>query len=498
MLVPPMWSSLLLAAALSPPVGGAHEFDLRALESARQDTRTRSSGGSEAAGSDQAAQDDSAADFPPGIVARTEGLAPVTSDELDETLLWRHALTQPGRASLRQLLEVRVLDALATERKIVVSAADLNARFATLDAEARQSGQAGGLEAFLTESGVPREQFREYLRLAIVHERLTRSALGLGLDAPVTPEHQEEWLAGELERRPYTEEPFPYTDGVVARSGDVVIPRGDYITHVRGQIEAEVLRETCYLMLLERGVQKRVPDLSEEGIALALDAELGRRRVEAGEDPRYQGVNYEQLLQAKGLSPEALRRDPAIRAAALAHWFIDRQHTDESLRALYAAERDWFDGLFGEGVACSAMLLNALERPNEMVPRSFEQADARLVELKGQIEGPADFERITRQLSEDRATRERGGALGIATRGNPQIPSAIREAIFEHLDSHPGDVTGTVLGPLRLANGSVLVLLGARRAAPTWDGMREHVHRELRRRFLEECLERKGVRTKFD
>ena len=437
-------------------------------------------------------------DLPEGAVAAAEGLAPVTLVELDEVLLWRHARTQSGRSALRQLLEVRVLDALAKERKIEVTQAELNARFAELDADARASGQEGGLEAFIDESGVSRTQFREFLRLAIVHERLTRAALGLAASAAVTPEQQETWLAGELERRGYTEEPFPYADGVVARSGDVAVPRADYVAHMRGQIEPDVLEETAYLMLLERAVRRRLPDLSSEGVEKAVEAELARRRVESNEDPRYKGVTYEQLLEAKGLSVEALRRDPAIRAAALAHMFVDRAHDEASLRAVYEAERSWFDGLFGEGVEVRALMLNATERPNELLRRTFEEADARLRDLKRQIESPADFERLVKDLSEDRGTRERGGLLGLVTRGNPQVPKALVEAVFEHLDARPGeDVSGAVLGPLRISGGSVLAQLGNRRPTPTWDTMREHVHRELRRRFLEECLSRKAVRSLF-
>lgn len=436
-------------------------------------------------------------ELPPGVAATADGLAPVTAAELDEVLLWRHALTQPGRAALRQLLEVRVLDALAKERGVVVSDADLNARFAELDQDAKEAGQAGGLEQFLAESGVAREQFREYLRLAIVHERLTRAALGLPKDAAVTSEQQEAWLNGELEKRPYAEEPFPYAGGVVARSGDVAIAREDYIEHIRGQVEGEVLRETCYLMLLERAVRVRLPDLSDDGVTRALDEELARRRVEAGDDPRYKGITYEQLLEAKGLSLEALRRDPAIRSAALAHLFVDRAHDEAALRKVYEDEREWFDGLFGPGVEVRALMLNATERPNELLRRSFEEADARLVELKRQVESPADFERLVQEVSDDRATREKGGMLGTVTRGNVQLPESLRREIFAHLDAHAGDVAGTVLGPFRLPGGSVLLMLGARRPAPTWDGMREHVHRELRRRFLESCLQRKAVKSLF-
>jgi hypothetical protein len=40
--------------------------------------------------------------------------------------------------------------------------------------------------------------------------------------------------------------------------------------------------------------------------------------------------------------------------------------------------------------------------------------------------------------------------------------------------------------------------IGATRPAPGWDVMRAEVHRELRRRFLEEALPRESVVTYLD
>jgi len=66
------------------------------------------------------------------------------------------------------------------------------------------------------------------------------------------------------------------------------------------------------------------------------------------------------------------------------------------------------------------------------------------------------------------------------------------------LDRESGDVVGRVLGPLRIQGGVVLVQLGERRAVPSWDDMSAHVHRELRRRFLDELLQPSQVATWLD
>ena len=449
---------------------------------------------------------------PEGIVARGigsgAGLGVVTEEELDEVVLWRHGKTQAGEATLRQILDVRVLEHLARERGLEVDDVELNARFAELDAEARASGQVGGLTAYLEESGVDLATFRDYLRLSILHERLTRNALGLADDAPLTAEQQETWLRGEHEKRGFERGEFPFENGVVATSGEIQITRDEYVTQLRASLDPADLAETCFLILLERSVAERMPDLGPDGVEAALDQEIDRRRAEAAADPRYQGVAFEQLLEAKGLSIEAMRRDPAIRSAALAHVFVNRANDDEALRGAYEAERDFFDGLFGEGVEVRALMLAAAERANELQPRTYEQADRRLLELRRQVEGPEDFVRLVQELSEDRNTRENGGLIGVVTRGMVNLPEAIRAAVFDHLADREGSVAGNILGPVHIQGGSVLLMLGKRRPAPSWqgrdlpngarvDGMRDHVHRELRRRFLEDALPRGSVQTIF-
>ena len=195
------------------------------------------------------------------------------------------------------------------------------------------------------------------------------------------------------------------------------------------------------------------------------------------------------------LATAGLRNDPAIRVAALAHLWIDRSHTEEDLRAVYAAERELFDGRYGSGVEARVLLLNAARYKNDLNPRTFEEAEAELEELRGRIDAPEDFERLAREHSEDPRTRASGGSIGVVAAGSPGVPAELREAIFAALEEHPGDVDGMLLGPLRLQGGCVLVQLGERRPAPTWEEMSTHVHRELRRRFLSEALAPDSVVT---
>jgi len=425
----------------------------------------------------------------------------VSFADLDEVIIWRDGRSPNGKQALGQLLELRILDSMAKAEGLEISDEALRARFDELDALARQGGAEDGLAADIAARGIAPAEFREYLRLAMIHEALTRKALGLSDDAPLTADQQQLWLQSALNERGVTEKAHPWSEGIVCTSGDVTITREQFGAHLRSQVDDEDKRNVLYLILLERAVRARMPEVTAEGFNLALDREVERRAAEVAADPRYKGASYEQLLDARGLSIEAVRRDPAIRAAALAHEAVDRAHDDESLKGVYAAERTYFDGLFGESVEVRVCFRNASPREDDPLRPSFAKVEAEMAEMLAAIENPADFARVIEIHSEDRTTREQGGVVGRITRGTPGVPEALRDAVFAELDRRRDaglEAEGALLGPVRLQNGVVLAQLTARMPAPTWETMGQHVHRELRRRFLEETLSRDSVITYLD
>jgi len=116
-----------------------------------------------------------------------------------------------------------------------------------------------------------------------------------------------------------------------------------------------------------------------------------------------------------------------------------------------------------------------------------EEAEAELARLKAEIRSEEDFAAQARTRSEDTATREQGGLLGFVTSGDERVPPEIRAAAHAP-DSERESATGPLAGPLRIQSGVVLVWLGELRPAPGWEEMAAHVHNELRKRFMEECL----------
>ena len=432
------------------------------------------------------------------LAARADDTS-LSFEELDELLLWRYGVSPDGQAALKQLLDLQVLEALATAAKIEVSSTDLTRRWSELEADIKAAGVAEDLPTYLAQSGITRETFLEYLRLALVHEALTRAALGLAPDEPITGEQQSTWLESTLAARGVEHLPHPWEEGIVARSAEVEITRSDFALHLRKMLPPDDLTAACHQLILQRRLLARMPDLSAEAMGRLVEEEIERRRASTQADPRYQGVSYERLLEAQGLSLDAVRRDPALAIAILSRYWIDRAHDDASLRTVYAADRALFDGAYGEGVESLALVLKAAKLPNDLVPRTFEAAEAELVELRAKIGSIEDFQRLTAEHSEDPVSRERGGGLGIVTRDSKGVPESVRKAIFAALDAARSagvdDVSGTILGPLRFGGGVLLLALGQRRPAPTWEEMATKVQGELRRRFLVELLPPDSVVT---
>lgn len=405
----------------------------------------------------------------------------------------RHAMSQVGRDALQHLVRARVLDRLAAESKLVIAERELQERIRELEADVKRAGEAGTLDEYLGAKRVSKAKFVEFLRLGMVQERLARRALGVPDNRQVNPEQQEMWLDQILQQRGLQTPPPPWADGVMARCGDLEIKVADYLPHLVEQLTSDDINEDCHRALLAKLALARMPDLSSEALERALDSEMARRREAALSDPKTKGLTFEQLLASQGLTLQLLRNDPAVRTAALSRVWVERTHGEAGLRRVYDDERAFFDARFGEAYETRAIFLRAAKFTNDLNRRTFEDAERELARLTAQIKSREDFERFAKLRSEDSASRERGGLLGYITSADENAPEALRQALFVGV----GDGERLV-GPVRIPTGVLLAWAGAKRPTPGWETMREHVHNELRKRFIEETLPQADVITFLD
>lgn len=440
-------------------------------------------------------------DSPPARAGETT----LNWEEVDRLLLDRHALSESGREALLHLIKSRLLDVLARETGLKVAESTIDERVTELERELRMDPRfPRGLADMLAGEGMSMATFRDFLRLAVVQETLARRALGIPSEQPITGEQQEMWLEGVIAERGLEELPDPWDDGVVCRLGEVTITRDEFLVHLRSRTDAADVRDGCYQLLLRKRILARMPDLSPAALKRAVEEEIRRRKNKVSADPRYQGVAYERLLAAQGIRVDAWTEDPSVQIAALARLWVERSFSADDMKRVYADEREYFDGLFGEAVESWIVFLNAVKFENDLQRRSFDEAHRQLQEAGEAIATRAEFQALAEQLSEDPASRGRKGLLGWVTREAPRHAAEVRAVVFGHLDGArfdpdgPPDDPKRLVGPVRTPAGCMLLWLGRRRPAPAWETMIVHVHTELRRRFIEESLQRSAVETWLD
>ncbi len=426
------------------------------------------------------------------IVAEGQGGLVVRRSELEQLLLERFAYVQEGQDLFDLLFKTRLLDSLAKEGGVRVSSRSIAARWQDLDRRAREAGEKGIVDQ-IQKSGLSVEEFREYLRLSLIQESLTKKALGLGKKDEVTGAQQEIWLNGEIQERGVEKHPPPWEKGLIARCGDVTIKTVEYATFLHARLSRQKVVETAWHMLLIQALEKKLPDLSREARSRAIDLEIDRRR--AGHAIRHPGVTFEQRLGASGQTLDSLKSDPSVSIAALTRAWVDRKYGESGLRKTYEDERELFEGRYGKAVQASVLLLVAGQFENELVPRNFEDADKELDTLKERAGDFADFRALVAQFTEDPKGREKQGLIGWVTRGDPRVPRPLREAVFDYLDTG-GKVPsgGIALGPVRMETGCGLLWLSSVRESPSWEVMVGKVHEELRRRLVEELMPSRAVR----
>lgn len=415
----------------------------------------------------------------------------ISRSALEAVVLERYGYAETGRELLDLFLKARLLDALASQRGIQVSDGEVTRRWQELEKRSKAGGQP--LADEIERRNLTPVQFRDFLRLALVQEKLTRAALGLGAGVEVSGDKQEVWLQQEISTRG-TEilPPSSASGGILARCGEISVTRDEFARFLYERLERPDLEESAWHLLLLAALEKRMPDLSREARQRALDEEVARRRRK--HEAEYPTVTFEQRLGATGRTLDSLRRDPSVAIAALSRLWVDRTAGPEGVRRTYEEERELFEARYGEAVRAALLFRVAGRFVNDLCPRTFEQAEEELRKLGARISSQAEFVAQVERLSEEPGTKKQQGDLGWVTRGEARVPRELREALF-HLLETGGTIPeqGRMLGPVRLDSGCALLWASARRPSPSWEEMSERVHEELRRRLLESEMPRESV-----
>jgi len=267
-----------------------------------------------------------------------------------------------------------------------------------------------------------------------------------------------------------------------------------YGAFLRRRLPRDDVKETCWHLLLLKGIERRMPQIAPDALDAALDAEVERRRAKHEEE--HPKVKFETYLAAQGRTLEGLKHDPSVRIATLSRLWVDRTAGPDGLREAYQKDRELFEGRYGEAVHTHLLFLVASRYKNQLNPRTFEEAEAQLDKFAKQVGNTDDFVALASRYSEEPTSRDRQGDMGWVTRaGDPrQVPPALRQALFARYDQD-GKIPpqGELVGPVRLDTGAALCWISEHRDSPSWEEMSEHVNEELRRRFLVSVLPESDV-----
>lgn len=413
--------------------------------------------------------------------------------ELDQLLLDRYALAPEGERGVLFLARGLLLERLADESGVGVSADELRAEMASLEQRLAQEGR-GSLAGLLAESGISRATFEETLRRSLLQEKLARRALEIPGDRPVPTESQELWLDAEISQRGVERFPRPFPKEGLARLGeDLWIGPAELSEVLRAQVAAETQREALAQLLLLHALERRLKDRPAAELEAAIDAEMASRRAEAEADPAYRGVPFQDLLAARGRDLAGLRRDPALRVAALATYVVRVEVPEDQLERVYRADQERFDGRLGAAVHGRVLFLAAGGVEGSPL-RSFAAAREEMAKLAQRAASEPAFAALAKERSEDLLTRPRGGDLGFITRAQEGVLPEVRDALFSAAErGHRG-----LLGPLELPAGLVLVWVGDQRPAPSFAELRPRLRQELERRLLEDLLPAEAIHTYLD
>ncbi|SPQ00143.1 PpiC-type peptidyl-prolyl cis-trans isomerase [Candidatus Sulfobium mesophilum] len=168
------------------------------------------------------------------------------------------------------------------------------------------------------------------------------------------------------------------------------------------------------------------------------------------ENPASKKILLDRMVQVKALAMTAkakgMDKDPKIKSLLdyytdeilsqelLARELAKVDITEKDMKDYYAAHKDSFKA--PEMVRARRILVKVSEKaPDEERTKAKKKAE----EILARVNAGENFAKLAAEVSDDKATKDRGGDLGYVTRG--KMPKATEDAVFS---LRPGEVSGLV------------------------------------------------------
>ena len=208
-------------------------------------------------------------------------------------------------------------------------------------------------------------------------------------------------------------------------------------------------------------------------------AEIARevevRRAEAKNNPKYQGVPFEQILKAQGTSLEGMRKSPVLRAQLQERKLSEVLLPEAEMKRRLAEEREAVMRRHGPRRKLAVLLTEVEKGDTEAARQASEQ-------IRGRILREIPFAEAARTYSDDPYTKVAGGDAGWHNRDGSRLPDALLEPAF-------AAEAGWVSEPIKTEYGYYLIHVVAVEQEPTeamvMIRMRQTFVNEERQRMLD-------------
>ncbi|MFQ5507640.1 MAG: SurA N-terminal domain-containing protein, partial [Planctomycetota bacterium] len=401
----------------------------------------------------------------------------VLRDEYHLELARRHRGKPLGKEALDHLVEKRIVELEAKARKVDFSDAEIDARIQFIRRQLEASEQS--LDSLIRSKGMTRTEFRNYVKLSLLHEHLARKDLALGPEERLDPAQQRLWVDGLRRAHRLVTDPAKLPAGVCARvDGEELSLRklGQVMdANLAPEDRRAILQQMVAYRLLQAECAKR-----ELSVTKALvEAEIQERRKAFRKNRSFEGLSFEDLLRAQGRTLDDLKRGEAFQAQLLVALLGEALHPAKAIREDFDKNpRQWHGRV---GVSRHGFRIFVRAKPE----RSPEEARALCEKLAKRARDLGSFQALARSYSEDVASRARGGDLGFLHREHPRHGKALLKALF----ALPiGKVSAPVEDRVGDKQGYSLLFLTELKPAPTGEALERAIRRWKMTKYLEQLL----------
>lgn len=334
---------------------------------------------------------------------------------------------EEGRGACDHLVGARLVQLEAQKNGIAASEDEMRAEWNELQRQYRAAGRDPRTEPVVRNSTEP--ELLAYFSMPVLMRKLCRKELAMKPSESVSGEMMQLWLQDARKRNRVVDDPDQLPIGTAAKVGDEALSMLDLGLLLLRTSDDEQRNHFVRQVAVLQSTEARAKQLDLAATPAELERELEARRADAAKDPRYQGISYEQLLKAQGVTPASLLQSRVFRAQLLQKKIAAAEHPETALLAELKDHRQDVLDRVGPRRKLGVIFARALDEPNELVPKTFAQAEEHLRKAKARLaKDPFDF--VAAVESDDPTTKARGGDLGWFQRRDKSLPDALLAAAW--------------------------------------------------------------------